>query len=789
MSDNRNLPARHQHREPATDRVARDADYAVESGGAVSWQRYAAAVYRFRWPVLALAVLGTLGGLYYSRNLPNEYTAEATIFFDQQPGGRDGPIQASEALRNEAWIGLARSWTVLDRVVRDQRLYIRHSGADAGLFEGFVADSAIAPGRYQLRVDASGTRVSLLTEGGELVEEVAAGAPVGAALGFLWQPPVEELSPRRVAEFTVRSPREAAKSLLNNLETRLLPGNSFMTLTYRGSNPAHVARITNAVAERYVEVAAELKRTRISEVQGILERQLEMAAGNLESAEQELLNFEVQAITLPTGVSSPGPETPQTPAQANYFQMTIERDQLQRDRAAIQRVLSTPPAAGLSVDAFTAIPSVRESPELSQALAELTNRRADLRALQQVYTDEHEEVRRALTGIVHMERTVIPRLASTLVAELNARAGNLDGMIQSAGGELRAIPTRAIQQAQLRRTVRSSEDLYTDLRRSYESARLGAETAVPDAQIFDRASIPSTPARDPRMRFAMFGFLGSVGLALALAVVLDRADPRVRYAEQITRDMRLTILGAIPNLAGSRLAGVAENAEVIEALRGVRLNLSFAYGSAGPIMVTITSPGPGDGKTFISSNLALAFRDLGMSTLLIDGDTRRGQQHRLFDVDRRAGLTDYLAGEASAEEIIRTTRFPGVDLIPAGTRRPDSPELLQSPRMSDLLGAIKQQYQVILVDSPPLGAGVDPLLLGALTGNMIMVVRNGNTDRQVAEAKLQMLDRLPVRLLGAVLNGVRHGEAYRYYSYLPGYESGRETEERAEERRALTRAE
>jgi Mrp family chromosome partitioning ATPase len=94
--------------------------------------------------------------------------------------------------------------------------------------------------------------------------------------------------------------------------------------------------------------------------------------------------------------------------------------------------------------------------------------------------------------------------------------------------------------------------------------------------------------------------------------------------------------------------------------------------------------------------------------------------------------------------------------------------------MGDLLARIRSEYQVILIDSPPLGAGVDPLVLGSLAGNMLLVLRTGITDRALAEAKLKMLDRLPIRLLGTVLNGFDAADAYRYYSYMPGYEASGE---------------
>jgi tyrosine-protein kinase Etk/Wzc len=199
-------------------------------------------------------------------------------------------------------------------------------------------------------------------------------------------------------------------------------------------------------------------------------------------------------------------------------------------------------------------------------------------------------------------------------------------------------------------------------------------------------------------------------------------------------------------------------------------------------MVTITSPGPGEGKSFVASNLALAFADAGHRTLLIDGDVRRGELHRLLDAKRKPGLTDYLQGTVPREDIIQTTRFASLWFVGGGTRMHSAPELLSSPGLAQLLLAFRSSYDVILVDSPPLGAGVDPFVLGTATGSLLLVMRTGVTDKELAEAKLDMLDRLPVRVLGAILNDVQPGGAYRYYGYqyyVEGYETQEETDERA----------
>ncbi|MGH7658097.1 MAG: tyrosine-protein kinase family protein, partial [Gemmatimonadales bacterium] len=141
----------------------------------------------------------------------------------------------------------------------------------------------------------------------------------------------------------------------------------------------------------------------------------------------------------------------------------------------------------------------------------------------------------------------------------------------------------------------------------------------------------------------------------------------------------------------------------------------------------------------------------------------------MFSLDRRPGLLDYLVGDAPLEDIIRTASHDGLSVIPCGTRRQQGPELLGSASMSTLMSAVKSMFNVVIVDSPPLGAGIDPFVLGTATGHMLMVFRSGETDRAMAEAKLKLLDRLPVRVLGAVLNDIRTEGVYRYYSYLYGY--------------------
>ena len=392
-------------------------------------------------------------------------------------------------------------------------------------------------------------------------------------------------------------------------------------------------------------------------------------------------------------------------------------------------------------------------------------------------------MQRAQAVVDSLERQTIPGMARSLVAEISQREQTLAGQVSGASADLQAIPARSIEEARLSREVTIAENLYTTLQGRYEEARLAEVSAVPDVRVLDAAVAPQRPIKNTAPRLLLVGLVAGLGLGLVGAVLLDRLDPRVRYPDQVTRELGLPILGTLPRVNGKNGKNSEETAHVLESLRSIRLSLSHAYGAAGPLLVTITSPGPGDGKSFLSSNLAISFADAGYRTLLIDGDLRRGGLHRLLNVSRKPGLTDFLSGSADRDAVLQGTAYSALSFIGGGTRKPTAPELLGSPQMMQLVGSLRSTFNVILIDSPPLGAAVDPFLLSTVTGNLLLVLRTGATDRQLAKAKLEMLDRLPVRILGAVLNDVKPEGAYRYYGYLAGYDMEAEAEAMSSSRR------
>ena len=172
----------------------------------------------------------------------------------------------------------------------------------------------------------------------------------------------------------------------------------------------------------------------------------------------------------------------------------------------------------------------------------------------------------------------------------------------------------------------------------------------------------------------------------------------------------------------------------------------------------------------VSANLALSFAEAGARTLLIDGDIRRGELAKTFGTTTRPGLVEYLDGTALIAEVLHpAASHPNLTVMPAGARRQRAPELLATARLSQLINQMASEYEVVIVDSPPLGAGFDAYALATATGNMALVLRSGITDRKMAAAKMAVMDTLPVRIMGCVLNGIKLSGVYEYYSYYQEY--------------------
>lgn len=748
------------------------------------WRRLTGAIWRFRWLVLLVTLAGTGIGAVATRFVRPRYVTQATIWIDARDAGdaRAGgmaPIQPGRLLDPEAWVDLLQSYVVLDSVVRQQHLYLTfHDRRDTALVAGFDLGDTFRPGSYVLSTDSVGRTYVLRSGSGVELERGAAGDSIGRSVGFRWAPGT--LRPGRKIGFTVLTPRDAARDLGKQLDVRIDPEGNFLRIALQGTSPERLAAVVNAVAARYVAVAAALKRQKLTDVTGILDQQLQAAQGSLASAESALEVFGVRTATLPRGGAEAGTPldraaTGAAPAADRYFRLVARRDDLRQQQATIHRALAQLSNGQIGTGALSGLPEGGRTTPLAQALTELATKQTDLRALRYRYSDSYPAVVQLSGEITTLERQTIPALARQLSSELDAEAQGVEAEVARAATDLRQIPTRAVEEARLRRNVVLAENLYTGLQQRYNEARLAEVSAVPDVRILDAAVAPQQPVTDATARILLLAVGGSLGLGVAGAALLDRTDRKVRYPSEVSRGMGLAILGAVPHLRAASAGGPNATASadaVIEALRGVRLGLLYAAPPNEPLVFAVSSPGSGEGKSFLSANLGLAFAEAGKRTLVVDGDLRHGLLHRRFGRQRRPGFAELLRGEVSLAGTIQPTAYPGLDLLACGARAQNAPELLGGSAMDEFLAQARAAYDVVIIDTPPLGACVDPYVLAAAAGHLAVVLRTGVSERELMRAKLDALARLPIRMLGVVLNDVPAAAAYRSYSYqLTGYEA------------------
>src|SRR2546427_722595 len=529
------------------------------------WRRVVAAIGTYRWLVVAVTATGTLVGAVGAHFLKPTYQARATVGVEVPgPAARErgqGPIETGERLGTAtSWLDLLRSHVVVDDVVRQWRLYLKpKSPADTAALATFAVSGDVRPGRYRLQVDTTGRSFRLVdVDENAVLEQGAVGGNIGGRLGFVWLPPAASLRGGAGVVFTVATTSEAAQKLAEELRVRAAQDGNFIRIERRGPDRRVVTGTVNAVAERFVAAAAELKRQRLTELTAILKDQLDHAQDNLRAAEAALTAFRVRNAVRPSEGPAQGPDGRRItadPTYAGYMDLRIAAGGLARDREAIAQLLAHAPDSGIAVDQLAMI---------------------------------------------------------------------------------------------------GAEQLFSDLQHRYQEARLAEVSTLPDVRILERAVQPTRPASNTAPLLVVVACLTSLGGGALGAVLRDRADPKVRSPEEVTRAMGLLILGAVPHVHRGKDMG-DDGVKAVEALRGIRLNVQYAYGAAGPLVLTVSSPGRGEGKSFVTSNLAQAFADVGCRTLLIDGDVRLGALHRALRRARRPGLTDALAGRVTADQTLQAT--------------------------------------------------------------------------------------------------------------------------------------
>jgi capsular exopolysaccharide synthesis family protein len=362
-------------------------------------------------------------------------------------------------------------------------------------------------------------------------------------------------------------------------------------------------------------------------------------------------------------------------------------------------------------------------------------------------------------------------------------------LLEKVKVDAKALTNYELQENHLRTEVARLQLIYDGTIKRLQEINL-----VRDSGGFDARSL-STPGVGGKIAPVAWQDLGLgvvLGLLLGagLAYLAELSDKSFRNPEEIRRRLGLPLVGHIPFITADadaerkRAAGepcidpmlctfFRPKSLEAEAYRAVRTALFFATQGIGHRVIQVTSPNKSDGKSLMIANLAIMVAQSGKRVLLIDADLRRPRQHKIFAVAAGAGLGKLLSGDATASEAVVPTSVPNLSVLPCGLVPPNPSELLTAPRFKEVLAAFREEYDYVLVDTPPLLAVTDPCVVASRVDGLFLTIRLTRKGRPDAERAREILAGLNVKVLGVVVNGITRGSAGIYspsaYDYTETY--------------------
>jgi capsular exopolysaccharide synthesis family protein len=350
------------------------------------------------------------------------------------------------------------------------------------------------------------------------------------------------------------------------------------------------------------------------------------------------------------------------------------------------------------------------------------------------------------------------------------------------------MPATQAEEQRLEQEANATQILADQLRQELQRARISEVAEGGKVEIIDLAPPTATLVSGSSSRKLVFGGMLALTLAVGLIFLYDELNTSLRRKSDVERLLSLPTLGSIPALHhgksgpkrkllggggnganGSTAVVPYASSPVFESYRAIRTSLIFSNAVESLRTIAITSASPGDGKSTTVANLATAFAQQNLRVLAIDCDFRRGTLHRLFKVPRSPGFTNVIATGGDLASIARETSVPGLSIVTTGTQPPNPGELLGSHRVMELLADAREQYDLLIVDTPPVLAAADASIIASMVDGVILLIRVGVTTRSAAKSAQERLRLVGARLLGTVLNDptdmLDASEQYYYYDY------------------------
>ncbi len=766
---------------------------------------YLNVLFRHRRLILLTVFATVLGTFLYLLRSPRIYEAASVVRISQTqmrlsvlPEGMLSPAGGSyNPIESE--IEIIKSRSLQSRVYMQLGLNLKFKGLN-----GFRADSTHSSypcryGTYRVEIQEDST-VRVVDTSGTVVAEGKIGTLIqGPGFQFRLLPESNLWRPQTV-ELRVLYPSEGRVKSALKLSVSQKGATDLVTIRAKATSPRRSARIANAIAQEYIRFTLSGLREEARSMRTFIEEQLASMEKELREAERALQDFKekegiyelsatVSALT--DQLSSLESARAMAVAEKSETEMLLQKykDELagQGFYQEYRKRIMTPE---LSTDPY--VQKLREQiSQLEIQKAELLStygaQHPKVVAIDQALAQTKEELRKVIQSLMGGEIAGTDPIAQQILAgivnaevKIHSLQGKIDALnqlITKYQKQLKTLPEKEVQLAELTRRASVARDVYSMLLNKLQETKIAEAGKVSDAKIVDPAIPPEKPIKPKPRRDLVLALIFGLFLGVGLAFVVEVFDDTVKTHDDIESLLGIPVLGVIPffkehprgketDISKWLVIHHAPKSPAAEAFRALRSNLRFTKVGQLPQKILITSAIEEEGKTTVAVNLAVAFTQTGKKALVVDADLRRPQIHRVFQFEQTPGLTDVIIGDIHWKQAVQQAKdIEHLYLLSSGSLPPNPAELLGSEKMNALLEELSKEFDIILFDTPPILPATDALELGTMVDAALIVARAGVTERSYLREVRRILDNIKFPTVGVVLNAVDLAHHYGYYRY------------------------
>jgi succinoglycan biosynthesis transport protein ExoP len=557
---------------------------------------------------------------------------------------------------------------------------------------------------------------------------------------------------------------------LDGLSVSPVRNSRLVGVSYRSPDPNLSARVANALARQYIEQNLEFKFLATKEATDFLNERTAEQRKAVEQSEQALQKYREKtgAVAL---------EDRQNIVVQRLSDLNTAVTRARTERIEKESIYNQIRAIQNDKSALETSPAILNNSFIQQLKAQLNELQRQRAQLAEKLGARHPEMVKAQSAIETTEFRInaeVQKVVQALRNDYQATLANekaLQASLDQQRAEAQELNRASIQYGTLQRDAQSNQTMFAGLLERSRETGISGELKTSNIRVVDQAEVPRRPTSPNKPLNLGLALFGGAFLGIGLAFFFESLDNRIKQPDEIKTHLGLPFLGMIPaflakDTQGPPLIGNGMPHEFSEAFRGIRTNVVFSTADEGSKSIVVTSTRPGEGKSVVSANIAMSLALAGQRVLLIDADMRRPKAHELFGVSQEPGLSNLIVGESKASEVVRKTMTPNLWLMSAGKHPPNPAELLGSRRFREFMVSLRDHFDWVIIDSPPVMAVTDASIIAHSVTGVVFVVGSEMTGKGAAKAALEQLDSAKAKYVGGILNRAEvHRNPYYYARY------------------------